>query len=160
LGLIRRRGSIAQEPSPPAHVRILTGEKALKPEAGCKLRCKHERFKQGRLLRIFIDEDDRLGLKRMYTAVLEFLQSKDVGGATVLRGIEGYGRHHEIHMTKTFWWIANLLILIEVVDDGEKLEAILPELEELVEEGLVTLEAVEYLRLRRESGGQAASPVA
>ena len=108
-----------------------------------------EGFKQGRLLRIFIDENDRHGVEPMYTAVVEFLRAKQVAGATVFRGIEGYGRHHEIHIAKVFSWIPNLPILIEVVDDAEKLDRILPELEKLVGEGLITLEAAEYLRLSR-----------
>jgi uncharacterized protein len=118
-----------------------------------------EGFKQGRLLRIFIDEDDRLGVKPMYTAVLEFLRSKGVAGATVFRGIEGFGSHHQIHMARAFSWIPNLPILIEVVDDSEKLDAILPDLEALIGEGLLTLEAAEYLRLRAGPAEQAASPV-
>jgi PII-like signaling protein len=109
-----------------------------------------EGFKQGRLLRIFIDENDRHGVEPMYTAVVEFLRAKTVAGATVFRGIEGYGAHHEIHVAKVFSWIPNLPILIEVVDDAEKIDAILPELEALIGEGLVTLEAAEYLQLRRE----------
>lgn len=106
-----------------------------------------EGFKQGRLLRIFIDETDRRGAQPMYTAVVEFLRAKNVAGATVFRGIEGYGSHQQIHVAKVFSWIPNLPILIEVVDDAEKIDAILPELEELIGEGLVTLEAAEYLQL-------------
>ena len=104
-------------------------------------------FKQGRLLRIFIDENDRRGMQPLYTAVVEFLRAKDVAGATVFRGIEGFGSHQQIHMAKAFSWIPNLPILIEVVDDAEKLDAILPELQALIGEGLLTLEAAEYLRL-------------
>lgn len=106
-----------------------------------------EGFKTGQLLRIFIDENDRRGIQPMYTAVVEFLRFKGIAGATVFRGIEGYGSHHEIHIAKAFSWIPNLPILIEVVDDPENIAAILPELEALVGEGLITLEAAEYLRL-------------
>jgi PII-like signaling protein len=106
-------------------------------------------FKQGRLLRIFIDENDRHGIQPMYTAVVEFLRAKNVAGATVFRGIEGYGSHQQIHVAKVFSWIPNLPILIEVVDDADKIDAILPELETLIREGLITLEAAEYLLLRK-----------
>lgn len=116
-----------------------------------------EGFKQGRLLRIFIDDEDRRGVQPMYTAVLDFLRSKHVAGATVFRGIEGYGSHHEIHIAKFLSWLPNLPILIEIVDDAEKLETILPELEELIGEGLVTIEAAEYLRLTRPATAQAPS---
>ena len=106
-------------------------------------------FKQGRLLRIFVDEHDRHGMQPMYTAVVELLRSRHMAGATVFRGIEGYGQHQEIHLAKIFSWLPNLPVLIEVVDDAEKIAQILPDLEALVGEGLVTLEAAEYLRLSR-----------
>jgi PII-like signaling protein len=115
-----------------------------------------EGFKQGCLLRIFIDENDRRGMQPMYTAVVEFLRARHLAGATVFRGIEGYGSHHEVHIAKVFSWIPNLPILIEVVDDGEKIDAILPELESMIGEGLVTLEAAEYLRLSRGSPAKGA----
>jgi hypothetical protein len=114
-------------------------------------------FRAGRLLRIFIDETDRHGIQPMYTAVVEFLRSKHIAGATVFRGIEGFGSHHEIHIAKVFSWIPNLPILIEVVDEGEKIDEILPELEGLIGEGLVTLEAAQYLRLTRGEGAAARS---
>jgi PII-like signaling protein len=113
-----------------------------------------EGFRQGRLLRIFIDENDRRGVEPMYTAVVEFLRSKKVAGATVFRGIEGYGSHHDVHIAKIFSWIPNLPILIEAVDDADKFDAILPELEELIGEGLITLEAAEYLRLNQGASGK------
>lgn len=120
-----------------------------------------EGFRQGRLLRIFIDETDRRGVQPMYTAVVEYLRAKNVAGATVFRGIEGYGSHQQIHVAKVFSWIPNLPILIEVVDEAEKIDAVLPELEELIGEGLVTLEAVEYLQLggRRTHGGASRSSI-
>jgi len=108
-----------------------------------------EGFKHGRLLRIFIDESDRHGVQPLYTAIVEFLRAKHVAGATVFRGIEGYGSHQQIHVAKVFSWIPNLPILIEVVDDAEKIDSILPELEALVGEGLVTLEAADYLQISR-----------
>jgi len=112
-----------------------------------------EGFRQGRLLRIFIDGNDRHGVQPMYTAVVEFLRARRVAGATVFRGIEGYGSHQQIHLAKVLSWIPNLPILIEVVDDAGKIDAILPDLETLVGEGLMTLEAVEYLQLDRPAQG-------
>lgn len=108
-----------------------------------------EGFKPGRLLRIFIDGNDRRGLQPMYTAVVELLRRKEVAGATVFRGIEGYGTHRQVHVAQVFSWIPNLPILIEVVDDAEKIDGILPELQALIGEGLITLEAAEYLQLSK-----------
>jgi hypothetical protein len=107
-------------------------------------------FKKGQLLRIFVDEADRHGLQPMCTAVVELLRTKHIAGATVFRGIEGYGQHDQIHIARVFSWLPNLPILIEVVDDKDKIDQILPDLEQLVGEGLVTVEAADYLRLSRE----------
>lgn len=106
-------------------------------------------FKKGQLLRIFVDDADRHGVQPMYTAVVELLRSKHIAGATVFRGIEGYGQHDEIHVARVFSWLPNLPILIEVVDDKEKIDRIIPDLEELIGEGLITVEAADYRRVER-----------
>jgi PII-like signaling protein len=113
-------------------------------------------FKQGRLLRIFVDETDRHGFEPMHTAILQLLRSKHVAGATAFRGIEGFGRHHETHRATLFSWLPNLPVLIEVVDDADKIDAIASDLEGFVGEGLMTMEAVEYLRVSRP--GKATQP--
>ena len=104
-------------------------------------------MKRGRLLRIFVDESDRRGAQPLYTAIVEFLRSRRVAGATVFRGIEGFGCHQEIHVAKVFSRMAQLPVLIEVVDDATKIDEVLPDLEALVGEGLLTLENVEYLQI-------------
>jgi hypothetical protein len=109
-------------------------------------------FREGRLLRIFLDEQDRTGLQPTYTAVVEFLRKRGVKGATVFRGIEGFGGHGEVHVAKVFSWLPNLPILIEVVDDWAVLEPLMPELELIVREGLLTIEPVRYARLGGERG--------
>jgi len=114
-------------------------------------------FKKGQLLRIFVDETDRHGLQPMYTAVVELLRANHIAGATVFRGIEGYGQHDRIHMAKAFSWLPNLPILIEVVDDKEQIDRILPDIQQLVGEGLVTVEAADYLRLAPEPKSRHAS---
>jgi uncharacterized protein len=106
-------------------------------------------FQDGKLLRIFVDENDRAGVQPLYTAIVEFLRRRNVAGATVFRGIEGFGSHHQIHIAKAFSWIPNLPILIEVVEDWNVIEPLLPELEALIGDGLITIEAAQYLRLRR-----------
>jgi uncharacterized protein len=106
-------------------------------------------FQDGKLLRIFVDETDRRGLQPTYTAIVEFLRKRGVAGATVFRGIEGFGGHGEVHMAKVFSWLPNLPILIEVVDDWSVLEPLIGELEELIGEGLLTVEAAQYLLLSK-----------
>jgi len=106
-------------------------------------------FREGKLLRIFVDENDRAGVQPLYTAIVDFLRKHNVAGATVFRGIEGFGSRHQIHIAKVFSWIPNLPILIEVVEDWNVIEPLLPELQTLVGDGLITLEAAQYLRLTR-----------
>jgi PII-like signaling protein len=108
-------------------------------------------FKNGKLLRIFLDENDRSGIEPTYTAIVEFLRRHGVAGATVFRGIEGFGGHNELHIAKVFSWIPNLPVLIEVVDDWSVLEPLVGELEAMLGEGLITVEAVSYLRLSRKA---------
>ncbi|MDE2482047.1 MAG: DUF190 domain-containing protein [bacterium] len=108
-----------------------------------------EGFKQGQLLRVFVDERDLHGMQPMYTAIVELLRKKHIAGATVFRGIEGYGQHDQIHVGKIFSWAPNLPILIEVVEDKEKIDSVLPDIEKMVTEGFVTIEAAEYFRISK-----------
>ena len=104
-------------------------------------------FREGKLLRIFLDERDRSGVQPTYTAVVEYLRKHGVSGATVFRGIEGFGGHHEMHVARVFSFSPNLPIVIEVVDDWSVLEPLLAQLESMIGEGLLTVEGVTYLRL-------------
>jgi PII-like signaling protein len=106
-------------------------------------------FQVGTLMRIFVDECDRKGVQPLYTAVVELLRSRGIAGATVFRGIEGFGGHNEVHIAKVFSWLPKLPILIEVVDEDAKLQALMPDLRSMVEEGLITTESVRYQRLSR-----------
>jgi uncharacterized protein len=106
-----------------------------------------EEFREGKLLRIFVDEHDRIGLQPAHTAIVEFLRERGVAGATVFRGIEGFGGHRVLHVAKIFSWMPNLPILIEVVDEWSVLEPLIPALETMIGEGLISIEAAQYLRL-------------
>jgi PII-like signaling protein len=106
-------------------------------------------FRDGKLLRVFVDERDRAGAQPLYTAIVEFLRKKGVAGATVFRGIEGYGSHQQIHLAKVFAWVPNLPIVIEVVDEWSVIDALLPDLRQMVGGGLITVEAAQYLRLSK-----------
>lgn len=104
-------------------------------------------FREGKLLRIFVDEADRTGAQPTYTAIVDLLRARGVRGATVFRGIEGYGSHRQVHVAKVFAWMQNLPIVIEVVDDWATLQPLLPELETMVRRGLITLEAADYMQV-------------
>lgn len=105
-------------------------------------------FRDGKLLRIFVDENDRTGMQPLYTSIVETLRARGAAGATVFRGIEGFGSHHEIHQAKVFSWLPNLPVVIEVVDEAPLIERLASELQETIGEGLLTIEAVQYLRLK------------
>jgi hypothetical protein len=102
----------------------------------------------GVLLRIFIGESDKEpgGGRPLYEAIVRKAREAHLAGATVLRGPMGFGRHSRVHTAKLLELSTDLPIVIEIVDAEDKVDAFLPTVDELVTEGLVTLEAVRILR--------------
>jgi hypothetical protein len=102
----------------------------------------------GVLLRIFIGESDQEpGSDRpLYEAIVRRAREAHLAGATVLRGPMGFGRHSRVHTAKLLELSTDLPVVIEIVDAQEKIDAFVPTVDELVTEGLVTLEAVRILR--------------
>ena len=100
------------------------------------------------LVRIYIGEADHHEGKPLYQAIVELLRERGLAGATVLRGIEGYGANAHLHTTRLLRLSEDLPLLIEVVDQEDRIRAILPELDELVGDGLITLEKVEVIAYR------------
>jgi uncharacterized protein len=102
----------------------------------------------GVLLRIFIGESDKEpgGGRPLYEAIVRRAREAHLAGATVLRGPMGFGRHSRVHTAKLLELSTDLPIVIEIVDAEDKVDAFLPTVDELVTEGLVTLEAVRILR--------------
>lgn len=103
-------------------------------------------FRRGRLLRVFVGEGDRHGAQPLYTAIVELLRKRGIAGATVFRGIEGYGGRGQIHVAKVFS-MPDLPVVIEAVDDAGKLEALVPEIRAMLRDGLMTLEFAEFLQI-------------
>ncbi|WP_236795264.1 DUF190 domain-containing protein [Amycolatopsis sp. GM8] len=97
-------------------------------------------------LSIFIDEGDVWHHKPLYTEIVHRAHKAGLAGATVLRGIEGYGATSRIHTTHLFRVSENLPLLIVIVDTEAKIRAFLPQLEDLTIEGLVALDDVEIVR--------------
>lgn len=102
----------------------------------------------GVLLRVFIGESDREpGRDRpLYEAIVRRAREAHLAGATVLRGPMGFGRHSRVHSAKLLELSTDLPIVIEIVDSEEKIEAFLPVVDDMVTEGLVTIEAVRVLK--------------
>ena len=88
--------------------------------------------------------------EELFALVRDELRRAGLAGATAFKGIEGYGGHAAIHAARVFDIVNDLPILIEVVDTEERIRAFLPVLDGLLEEGLVTLENVEFIRYGRE----------
>jgi len=107
----------------------------------------------GLLARIYIGESDQFHGRPLYQAIVEFLRERGLAGATVLRGIEGFGAHARLHTARILRLSEDLPVLIEVVDEADRLRAILPELDAMVADGLITLERVEVIAYR--AGGAA-----
>lgn len=102
-----------------------------------------ENTSDARLLRIFIGESDTYDGRPLYQAIVELMRKEGLAGATVLRGIEGFGKSSRLHAAHILRLSEDLPIVIECVDAFEKIEAVLPALDGMIGDGLVTLEKVE-----------------
>jgi len=101
---------------------------------------------QGLLVRIFIGESDLWHHQPLHLAIVERLRKSGFAGATVLRGTAGFGARSVLHTTHILRLSEDLPVIIEVVDSEENIRRMLPMLEEMVPEGLVTLEKVQILK--------------
>ena len=102
----------------------------------------------GVLVRVFIGESDRYQGKNLHEAIIQKVRELGLGGATVLRGIEGFGAHSVVHKSRLLELSADLPIVIEIVDSEEKIRTLLPHLETMVTEGMITMEYVTVLMYR------------
>jgi PII-like signaling protein len=102
----------------------------------------------GYLLRIFVGESDRHGHRPLYEEIVLRAREAGLAGATVLRGVMGFGKHSLIHTAKILRLSEDLPMVVEVVDSREKIEEFLPVLDELITDGLVTLERVNVIHYR------------
>jgi uncharacterized protein len=97
-------------------------------------------LEDGKLLRIFVGEDDRHGGRPLYEAILLMLREEALAGATVFRGIAGFGASSRIHTARVLRLSEDLPIVIECVDRAAEIDRVLPRLDEMITEGLVTVE--------------------
>jgi PII-like signaling protein len=99
-------------------------------------------------MRIHIGESDKWHSKPLHDAIVELLRREGFSGATVLRGVAGYGGSSVYHTDKLLRMSQDLPIIVEVIESTERIEAILPRLDEMVEGGLITLEKVRVILYR------------
>jgi uncharacterized protein len=98
------------------------------------------------LLRIFVGEADRQGHKPLYEAIVMKAREHGLAGATVLRGLLGYGHSSVVHTAKMVELSGDLPMVVEIVDSEANIESFLPVLDEMMSSGLVTLEKVRVLQ--------------
>ncbi len=102
----------------------------------------------GKLLRIFIGEADKWHHQPLYEAIVFKAREMGMAGATVLRGPLGFGAHSHLHTSKILRLSMDLPIVIEIVDSEESINKLVPLLDDMVQDGLVTLEDVRVLKYR------------
>jgi len=110
---------------------------------------------EGYLLRIFIGESDKWHGRPLYEAIVFKAKELHLAGATVLRGPMGFGAHSRLHTAKVLRLSEDLPIVIEIVDGKEKIDELLPHIDEMVQEGLVTLERVQVIKYRADKAAEA-----
>jgi uncharacterized protein len=103
---------------------------------------------EAELLRIFIGESDKVHGRPLYEVIVEEARRRGMAGATVLRGIHGFGAHSRLHTAKILRLSEDLPLVIEIVDKPDRIAAFLPELDKMIDEGLVTLEKVRVIAYR------------
>jgi uncharacterized protein len=108
--------------------------------------------REARMLRIFIGENDRWKHGPLYEAIVLKAREKGLAGATVLRASMGFGASSRLHTTKILRLSEDLPLVIEIVDTDEKIRWFLPELDGMLQDGLVTIETVEVIRYRPDPG--------
>jgi len=109
--------------------------------------------KDGHLLRIFIGENDKHAGIPLYDWIVKQAREHGLAGATVLRGLEGFGAHSRLHTAKILRQSTDLPIVVEIVDTREKIESFVPTIDEAITEGMATIEKVE-VRFYRSGSSQ------
>lgn len=99
-------------------------------------------------MRIHIGESDKWHGKPLYEAIVQELRKENFSGVTVLRGVGGYGGSSVYHTDKLLRLSQDLPIILEVIESHERIEEILPHLDEMVDGGLITLEKVRVILYR------------
>lgn len=109
----------------------------------------HEKFEGERtLMRIHTGESDKWHGKPLHEAIIQMLRKEGFSGATVLRGVAGFGGSSILHTDKLLRMSQDLPIILEVIEATDRIEAILPRLDEMVDGGLITLEKVRVILYR------------
>jgi PII-like signaling protein len=109
---------------------------------------------KAKMLRIHFGEDDRWQGKPLHQAVVEKCRELDIAGATVFRGIAGYGASTLVRRSHLLQLSSDLPVMVSVVDEEEKIKMLLPHLDQMVSEGLIAISDVEVIRYVHEDGAR------
>ncbi len=110
---------------------------------------------EGKLLRIFIGESDHLHGRQLFEVIVNKAREEKLAGATILRGVEGFGAHSVIHKASIVDLSSDLPIIIEIVDTSEKIESFLPMIDAMIEESKCgAMVTVEKADVRKYTGGK------
>jgi len=103
------------------------------------------------LMRIFLGESDKVGHRPLYEVLVELFKTEGFAGATVLRGIGGFGAHSVFHTDKILRLSLDLPIIVEVVESQENIDALMPRIDEMMNGGMITLEKTTVIRYTHKS---------
>jgi len=110
---------------------------------------------EAELVRIYIGESDKHEGRPLYEAIVHAARRRGMAGATVLRGLLGFGAHSRLHAAKILRLSEDLPIVVEIVDTPERVAEFLPEVDKMMDEGLVTQETVRVFAYRHNGGDHA-----
>lgn len=100
-------------------------------------------------LRVYIGESDQWKQRSLYQVIVEKAKELDIAGATVFRGLMGYGANSRIHTAKILDLSSDLPILVEIIDSEEYINKLMPYLDEMLEEGMITIDDIEVIKYGR-----------
>ncbi|MCP4427660.1 MAG: DUF190 domain-containing protein [Chloroflexi bacterium] len=103
-------------------------------------------FEEGLLLRIFVGERDMYEGRPLHQQIVKKAKELEMAGATVIRGMMGFGAHSRLHTTKLLRLSQDMPLVIEIVDSADYIKILLPYLDEMMTEGLVTIEKVKVIK--------------
>ena len=109
---------------------------------------------EAELLRIFVCESDKHDGRPLYEAIVQSAREKGLAGATVLKGVMGFGAHSRVHTAKILRLSEDLPMVIEIVDTPERIAEFLPTVDEMIGEGLVTLEKINVITYRHKGSAE------
>lgn len=106
---------------------------------------KNYKIEMRKLLRLFTSESDRWDGKPLYLAIIELCRGRGVGGATVIRGVAGYGIHKKVHTDKILTMSGNLPLIVEIILCEDEVAEIVAAAQEMLDGGLITMEDIEVV---------------